>query len=154
MPIHIAKSSIYSLLFDIIPYWYQIGDCLPIMLPLLLIPPWAHPGPTRPGAQPGPRNKVGPKNKVGLENRVPGPPYASLCVSMHPTRIRMHSSASMCLVYTSKCQYSTDISTEKVQSQKMLHIGEKRKSMCIRNDCLYRFYFIFGLLVGKNIDKC
>ena len=42
----------------------------------------------------GPRKKIGPENQVGPRNK-PGPHYASVCVNMHPSRIRMHPYASI-----------------------------------------------------------
>ena len=53
---------------------------------------------------------------------LPMHPYASVCIHMHPSRIRMHPYASMRLHYASKCPYSTHIFANKIKSKQIVKI--------------------------------
>ena len=45
-------------------------------------------------------------------------PYASVCIHMHPSRIRMQSCASIRLHYASERQYSAHMFTEEKKGKK------------------------------------
>ena len=49
-------------------------------------------------------------------------PYASVCIHMHPSRIRMHPYAPIRVHYASERQYSTHIFAEKGRSQQNVEI--------------------------------